>query len=56
VLSAFTTSRPCRRKQNRPPGQAALAAATALRGEQPAAKGGMVIDLERYAQLAEVAR
>jgi transposase len=56
VLSAFTTSRPCRRKQNRPPGQAALAAAGALRGEQPAAKGGVVIDLERYAQLAEVAR
>jgi len=55
VLSAFTTHRPCRRKQNRPPGQAALAAAAVLRGEQPA-DGGVVIDLERYAQLAEVAR
>ncbi len=55
VLAAFTTHRPCRRKQNRPPGQAALAAAAVLRGEQPA-DGGVVIDLERYAQLAEVAR
>lgn len=54
VLSAFTTRKPCRRKQNRPPGQAALAAAAALRGEQP--DSGVVIDLERYAQLAEVAR
>jgi transposase len=57
VLAAFTTRQPCRRKQNRPPGQAALAAAAVLRGEQPAAAdGGVVIDLERYAQLAEVAR
>ncbi len=55
VLAAFTTHRPCRAKQNRPPGQAALAAAAVLRGEQPA-DGGVVIDLERYAQLAEVAR
>ncbi len=52
VLSIFTTRPPCRRKQNRPPGEAALAAAARLRGEQPAA----VIDLERYAELAEVAR
>lgn len=55
VLSAFTTRPPCRRKQNRPPGQAALAAAAVLRGEQPA-DSGVVIDLERYAQLAQVAR
>jgi hypothetical protein len=55
VLSAFTTRQPCARKQNRPPGQTALQAAGALRGEQPAA-AGVVIDLERYAQLAEVAR
>ncbi len=55
VLSAFTTRPPCRRKQNRPPGQAALAAAAILRGEQPT-DGGVVIDLEHYAQLAEVAR
>jgi transposase len=57
VLSAFTTQKPCARKQNRPPGQAALAAAAVLRGEQPAAgDGGVVIDLERYAELAGVAR
>jgi transposase len=57
VLSAFTTRPPCRRKQNRPPGQAALQAAAVLRGEHPANDGGgVVIDLERYAQLAEVAR
>jgi transposase len=55
VLSAFTTRPPCRRKQNRPPGQAALKAAAILRGEQPA-DGGVVIDLEHYAQLAQVAR
>jgi hypothetical protein len=54
VLAAFTTHRPCRRKQNRPPGQAALQAAAILRGAQP--DGAVVIDLERYAQLAEVAR
>jgi len=53
VLSAFTTRPPCVRKANRPPGEAALRAAGALRGEQP---GGVVVDLERYAQLAEVAR
>jgi len=59
VLSAFTTRSPCRRKQNRPPGQAALQAAAILRGEQPpndGGGGGVVIDLERYAQLAQVAR
>lgn len=60
VLCAFTTHKPCARKQNRPPGQAALAAAAVLRGEQPPTAGddggGVVIDLERYAQLAEVAR
>jgi transposase len=55
VLAAFTTHKPCRRKQNRPPGQAALAAAAVLRGEQPA-DSGVVIDLEHYAQLAGVAR
>jgi hypothetical protein len=53
VLDAFTTARPCRAKQNRPPGEQALAAAAGLRGEQTA---GVVIDLERYAQLAQVAR
>lgn len=53
VFDAFTTARPCRAKQNLPPGDEAVKAAAALRGEQP---GGVVIDLERYAQLAEVAR
>jgi transposase len=53
VLDAFTTARPCRGKQNRPPGAAALAAAAGLRGELPAA---VVVDLERYAELAQVAR
>jgi transposase len=53
VLDAFTTARPCRAKQNRPPGERALRAAAALHGEQPAA---VVVDLERYAQLAQVAR
>ncbi|MGC2373141.1 MAG: hypothetical protein WA484_04620, partial [Solirubrobacteraceae bacterium] len=57
VLSAFTTRRPCRGKQNRPPGEAALAAAAILRGEHGAGQDdGVVIDLERYAKLAEVAR
>ena len=56
VLSAFTTRPPCRRKQNRPPGQAAHVAAAILRGEQPAADGGVVIDLEHYAQFAGVVR
>jgi transposase len=53
VLDAFTTAQPCRAKQNRPPGEQALAAAAGMRGEQTA---GVVIDLERYAQLAQVAR
>jgi len=53
VLSVFTTRPPCRRKQNRPPGPAAQAAAARLRGEQP---DGVVVDLERYAEFAEVAR
>ena len=57
VLAAFTTRTPCRRKQNRPPGQAALQAAAVLRGEHPAKTVVVVvIDLERYAQIAEVAR
>jgi hypothetical protein len=54
VLDAFTTARPCRAKQNRPPGEGALRAAGALRGAK--ANAGVVIDLERYAQLAQVAR
>jgi transposase len=53
VLAAFTTRPPCRRKQNRPPGQAALQAAARLRGQGSEAR---LIDLERYAQIARVAR
>ena len=53
VLDAFTTAPPCKRKANRPPGPAALAAAAKLRGEQ----GGEVrIDLDRYAEIAGAAR
>jgi transposase len=53
VLAAFTTAQTCRRKVNRPPSPEAKAAAAKLRdlGERPVA-----IDLDRYAQLAEVAR
>ena len=51
VLDAFTTQKPCRAKQNRPPGKDALAAAAAL-GENPP---GVVVDLEQYAQIARVA-
>jgi hypothetical protein len=58
TLAAFTTRPPCRRKQNRPPGRAALMAAAVLRGEPTSAQddGGVVIDLDRYAQFAQVAR
>lgn len=53
VLAAFTTRPPCRRKQNRPPGQAALEAAARLRGQDG---GAVMVDLRRYAELAEAAR
>jgi transposase len=52
VLDAFTTERPCRRKTNRPPGQAALAEAARLRGHDVA---GVVVDLEHYARIANIA-
>jgi hypothetical protein len=52
VLDAFTTDRPCRRKVNRPPGQAALAEAARLRGH---AVAGVIVDLEAYARIAKVA-
>jgi len=51
VLAAFTTQTECRRKVNRPPGQAALAELARLRGLDPAS--AEVISLERYAQLAQ---
>lgn len=53
VLAAFTTSRACRRKANRPPGNDALAELARLKGLEP--EPAPVIDLARYAQLAEAA-
>ena len=53
VLQAFTTQTECRRKANRPPGEAALAELARLRGLDDQA--APVISLERYAQLSEVA-
>ena len=52
VLQGLTSARPCRRKQNRPPGEHALAAAAALAGEQ----ADVVVSLERYPEYAEAAR
>jgi len=53
VLQAFTTDHACRRKANRPPGDTALAELARLKGVEP--DSAPVIDLARYAQLAEVA-
>ena len=39
VLDAFTTDKPCRRKANRPPGDAAVEAAARLRGHHDARRG-----------------
>ncbi len=52
VLASLTSARPCRRKQNRPPGEGALQAAAALAGE-PAE---VVVSLDAYARYAEAAR
>jgi len=52
VLEAFTTAKPCARKQNRPPGEEALAAAARLRGHHD----GVVVDLDEYARIARAAR
>jgi transposase len=52
VLQSLTSARPCRRKANRPPGEAALKVAAALAGE-PA---DVVVSLEMYARYAEAAR
>lgn len=54
VLKGFSTDRPCRRKANRPPGEASQALAAELRGEQLA--GVQVIDLAEYERFSEVAR
>lgn len=53
VLEAFTSSPPCARKANRPPGEAALAAAARIRGE---AGKEVAIDLGAYAEIAGAAR
>ncbi len=52
VLDAFTTTKACPRKPNRPPGERALAEAARLRGQNPA---GVLVDLDQYAQIARVA-
>ncbi len=54
VLVAFSTERPCERKGNHPPGPAARAAATILRGG--AEDREVRVDLARYAELVEVLR
>ncbi|WP_420639203.1 IS21 family transposase [Candidatus Poriferisocius sp.] len=51
VLGAFNTDKPCRRKLNRPPTDAALALAAELIGE--AAAADPVIDLDVYRRLVE---
>jgi hypothetical protein len=51
VLDAFNTDKPCRRKVNRPPSDAALALAAELVGDQAAADP--VIDLGIYRRLTE---
>ena len=52
VLDAFTTRKACPRKPNRPPGERALSEAARLRGQAPE---GVVVDLDQYAQIAQVA-
>lgn len=54
VLDAFATDKPCRRKTNQPPGNAARTHAARLRGHDQG--GAVAIDLEDYAQIATVAR
>jgi hypothetical protein len=51
VLAAFTTDHACRRKENRPPGDAALAQLAALGGLEP--ELGEVISLAAYQEFAE---
>ena len=53
VLAAFTSTPPCERKANRPPGPEARAAAAALRGAE---SHEVIVDLDRYAELAGTAR
>jgi transposase len=53
VLDSFTSAPRCKRKANRPPGEAALAAAARIRGEEGKE---VAIDLGRYAEIAGAAR
>ena len=53
VLRSFTTAPPCERKGNHPPGEAARAAAAALRRPD---EREVVVDLARYAELVEGVR
>jgi len=55
VLEAFTTQTSCRRKRNRPPGDAALAELAKLHGHTNV-EHTPVVSLSDYAALAEVAR
>jgi hypothetical protein len=50
VLGAFSTDRPCKRKANRPPSDAALALAAELLGDEGA---DPVIDLDAYRRLLD---
>ena len=52
VLDAFTTTKACPRKPNRPPGERAQAEAARLRGQDA---GGVVVDLDQWARAAKVA-
>jgi transposase len=58
VLTAFTTDRPCSRKERRPPGDAAVAAAQQLTGTEDSPAGGrdVVIDLASYDRAARSRR
>jgi transposase len=59
VLAAFTTRRPCRRKENRPPSLAAKAIAAQIRGVRgtaPVSAEDVIVNLERYQALAQGAR
>ena len=51
VLAAFTTDRPCRRKVNRPPSEAARALAAELTGTPVQQSLPVVVDLSRYEEL-----
>jgi transposase len=51
VLQQFTTERPCRRKVNRPPSEAAKALASELAGVPVQQTLPVVVDLRRYEEL-----